>query len=260
MGCLDCVHSLRGLKFDLYMAQKSKAKHETNILVVEDEEDIAEVIAHFLEEVGYNVDIAYDGQQALRKTSPETDLVLLDVMLPKVDGFEVCQQLRSKVETEAIPIIFLTAKAEDSDQIRGLMLGGDDYLTKPVTMEILLARIRASLRRAQIGEVETITTKGLTIYVNEYRAKLRGIDLGLTLTEFELLSFLVRHPRQAYRRKELLDLIWLDSKMVTERTVDTHMKNLREKLGSFAKYIETVRGIGYCFSDAISESGKNEER
>ena len=213
------------------MVQKSKAKHETNILIVEDEEDIAEVIAHFLGEVGYNVDIAYDGQQALKKAYPWTDLVLLDVMLPKIDGFEVCRRLRSKVETEEIPIIFLTAKAEDEDQIRGLMLGGDDYLTKPVSMEVLLARIQAGLRRAQIGEIETITTMGLTIYVNEYRAELHGIDLGLTLTELELLSFLIRHPRQTYRRKELLDILWPDSKMVTHRTVDTHMKNLREKLG-----------------------------
>ncbi len=240
------------------MVQKSKAKHETNILIVEDEEDIAEVIAHFLGEVGYNVDIAYDGQQALRKVHPWTDLVLLDVMLPKIDGFEVCQQLRSKVETEEIPIIFLTAKDEDEDQIRGLMLGGDDYLTKPVSMEVLLARIQAGLRRAQIGEAETITAMELTIFANEYRAELQGIDLGLTLTELELLSFLIRHPRQAYRRKELLDVIWPDSKMVTQRTVDTHMKNLREKLGGFAKYIETVRGVGYRFNDAIfHEEGNN---
>ncbi|MCY3595001.1 MAG: response regulator transcription factor [Bacteroidetes bacterium] len=238
------------------MVQKSKAKHEINILVVEDEEDIAEVIAHFLGDVGYNVDIAYDGQQALNKAHPWTDLILLDVMLPKIDGFEVCQQLRSKVETEKIPIIFLTAKDEDQDQVRGLMLGGDDYLTKPVSMEVLLARIRAGLRRAQIGEVETITIMGLTIYVNEYRAEFQGIDLGLTLTELELLSFLIRHPRQAHRRKELLDVIWPDSKMVTQRTVDTHMKNLREKLGSFARYIETVRGVGYRFNDAISYEGE----
>lgn len=239
------------------MVQKPKAKHETNILVVEDEEDIAEVIAHFLGEVGYNVDIAYDGQEALIKVQPWTDLVLLDVMLPKIDGFGVCRQLRSKAETEEIPIIFLTAKAEDEDQIRGLMLGGDDYLTKPVSMEVLLARIQAGLRRAQIGEVETITAMDLTIFINEYRAELRGVDLGLTLTELELLSFLIRHPRQAYRRKELLDIIWQDSKMVTQRTVDTHMKNLREKLGGFARYIETVRGVGYRFNDTIFHEERN---
>ncbi len=240
------------------MLQKSKPKHEINILVVEDEEDIAEVIAHFLGEVGYSVDVAYDGQQALRKIHPWTDLILLDVMLPKMDGFQVCQQLRSRDETEEIPIIFLTAKAEDEDQIRGLMLGGDDYLTKPVTMEVLLARIKANLRRAHIGEVETITNMGLTIYVNEYRAEFLGRDLGLTLTELELLSFLIRHPRQVYRRKELLDVLWQDSKMVTPRTVDTHMKNLREKLGSYAKHIETVRGIGYRFNDITTYEEENE--
>ncbi len=234
------------------MVQKSKEKYETNILIVEDEEDIAEVIAHFLGEIGYNIDIAYDGQQALKKAHPWTDLILLDVMLPKLDGFEVCQRLRSKSETEEIPIIFLTAKGEDEDHVRGLLLGGDDYLIKPVAMDVILARIQAALRRAHIREVETINIMGLTLFVNEFRAEYRGRDLGLTLTELELLSYLIRHPRQAYRREELLDVLWTDSKMVTQRTVDTHMKNLREKLGGFAKYIETVWGVGYCFNDTVS--------
>ncbi len=235
------------------MAKKTKEKHEVNILIVEDEADIAEIICHLLEKEGYTVDIAYDGQQALNQIRPWTDLVLLDVMLPELDGFEVCHQIRSKADTEEIPIIFLTAKAEDEDQVRGLMLGGDDYLTKPASMEVILARVKSALRRSQVSEIKTIITFGLTLYVNEYRAEYEGNDLGLTLTEFELLKFLIKHPRKAYRRKELLETIWKDSMMVTNRTVDAHMKNLREKLGEFAKYIETVRGVGYRFNDGSSE-------
>ena len=234
------------------MALKAKEKHEINILIVEDEEDIAEISRHFLENEGYTVDVAYDGQQALNKIRPWTDLVLLDVMLPKVSGFEVCQQIRARAETERIPIIFLTAKAEDEDQVRGLMLGGDDYLTKPTSMEVILARVQSALRRAQVSEIKTVTIFGLTLYVDEYRAEFQEKDLGLTLTEFQLLAFLIKHPRQAYRREELLGTLWKDALMVTPRTVDAHMKNLREKLGDFSKYIETVRGVGYRFNNGES--------
>ncbi len=240
------------------MPRKTKEKHEINILIVEDEEDIAEITRHFLEKAGYSVDVAYDGQQALSQIQPWTDLVILDVMLPKLDGFEVCQQLRSKAATEDIPIIFLTAKSEDEDHVRGLMLGGDDYLTKPTSMEVILARVQSALRRSQVSEIKTIEILGLTLYVDEYRAEFEGKDLGLTLTEFELLKFLIKHPRQAYHRKELLETIWKDSMMVTNRTVDAHMKNLREKLGDFAKYIQTVRGVGYRFNNESSTADGHE--
>lgn len=241
------------------MVQKAREKHEINILIVEDEEDIAEMIRHFIEKTGYNVDVAYDGQTALEKIQPWTDLVLLDVMLPKIDGFEVCRRIRKRADTEKIPIIFLTAKAEEQDQIAGLMLGGDDYLTKPASMEVVMARVGAALRRAQVSEVQTLSTLGLTLYVNEYRAELHGKDLDLTLTEFELLHYLVSHPRQAYRRQELLESIWKDALMVTERTVDAHMKNLREKLEDFSQHIETVRGIGYRFNDETAHAGSKSD-
>jgi DNA-binding response OmpR family regulator len=220
---------------------------EIKILVVDDEEDIVEVISHFLSQEGYQVEKAYDGEEALRKATPEIDLIVLDIMLPGLDGYEVCRRLRSRVETEHIPIIFLTAKIEEEDQVKGLMMGGDDYLTKPVALPILLARIKAVLRRAGVEESRTLQVKDLTIYEDEYRASLRGKDLGLTLTEFELLRYLVRHPRKAFTRQELLERIWKDAMMVTERTVDAHIKNLREKLGDFAKHIQTVRGVGYRF-------------
>ena len=168
-------------------------------------------------------------------------------MLPGLDGYEVCRRLRSRVETETIPIIFLSAKVEEEDQVKGLMLGGDSYLTKPVSPQVILANVKAILRRSGVEESRTLEVNGLTIYEDEYRASLDDKDLGLTLTEFELLRYLVRHPRKAFTRQQLLETIWKDAMMVTERTVDAHIKNLREKLGAFAEHIQTVRGVGYRF-------------
>jgi two-component system phosphate regulon response regulator PhoB len=223
-----------------------------NVLVVDDEEDVVEVVSHFLEEEGYRVDKAYDGEEALDKASSKTDLIVLDIMLPGLDGYEVCQRLRSRVETETIPIIFLSAKTEEDDQIKGLMMGGDDYLTKPVSPQVIVAHVKAVLRRFGVEESRTIQINDLTIYEDEYRAILDNKDLGLTLTEFELLRYLVRHPRKAFTRQQLLETIWQDAMMVTERTVDAHIKNLREKLGSFARHVQTVRGVGYRFVENVS--------
>ena len=223
-----------------------------NVLVVDDEEDVVEVVSHFLEQEGYSVDKAYDGEEALDKATPETDIIVLDIMLPGLDGYEVCERLRSRVETETIPIIFLSAKTEEEDQVRGLMMGADDYLTKPVSPQVIVAHVKAVLRRSGVEESKTIQVNNLTIYEDEYRAVLDEKDLGLTLTEFELLRYLVRHPRKAFTRQQLLETIWQDAMMVTERTVDAHIKNLREKLGDFAKHIQTVRGVGYRFVQHVS--------
>ncbi len=220
---------------------------EINLLVVDDEEDVAEVVGLFLEQEGFSVQKAHDGEEALEKATPDIDLIVLDIMLPGLDGYEVCRRLRSRVETETIPIIFLTAKSEEEDQIRGLMMGGDAYLVKPVSPQIIVANVKAVLRRSGIEESRTLQVRNLTIFEDEYRASLEGKDLGLTLTEFELLRYLVRHPRKAFTRQQLLETIWKDAMMVTERTVDAHIKNLREKLGDFAQHIQTVRGVGYRF-------------
>ncbi len=220
---------------------------DINILVVDDEEDVVEIISHFLSQEGFTVHKAYDGEEALSKATPDIDLIILDIMLPGLDGYEVCRRLRSRVETETIPIIFLSAKTEEEDQVKGLMVGGDAYLTKPVAPQVILANVKAVLRRSGIEESRTLQVKNLTIYEDEYRASLDGKDLGLTLTEFELLRYLVRHPRKAFTRQQLLETIWKDAMMVTERTVDAHIKNLREKLGDFARHIQTVRGVGYRF-------------
>ena len=220
---------------------------DIDVLVVDDETDVVEVVSHFLKEEGYTVHTAHDGEEALEKAAGDIDLIVLDIMLPGVDGYEVCRRLRSRVETETIPIIFLSAKTEEEDQIEGLMLGGDDYLTKPVSPQVLVAHVKAVLRRSGVEESNILEVDGLKIFEDEYRAELDGEDLGLTLTEFELLRYLVRHPRKAFTRQQLLETIWKDAMMVTERTVDAHIKNLREKLGDFAKHIQTVRGVGYRF-------------
>jgi two-component system phosphate regulon response regulator PhoB len=220
---------------------------DIDILVVDDEKDVVEIVSHFLKEEGYTVHTAHDGEEALDKVSSDIDLIVLDIMLPGVDGYEVCRKLRSRVETETVPIIFLSAKTEEEDQIEGLMLGGDDYLTKPVSPQVLVAHVKAVLRRSGVEESSILEVDDLKIYEDEYRAELSGEDLGLTLTEFELLRYLVRHPRKAFTRQQLLETIWKDAMMVTERTVDAHIKNLREKLGDFAKHIQTVRGVGYRF-------------
>ncbi len=229
------------------MATITSEPSEINILVVDDEEDVVEVVSHFLEREGYSVHRAYDGEEALEKITSEIDLILLDIMLPGLDGYEVCKRLRSRVETETIPIIFLTAKIEEEDQVKGLMLGADAYLTKPVSNRVITAQVKAVLRRSGVEESKTLQVDNLTIYEDEYRASLEGKDLGLTLTEFELVRYLVRHPRKAFTRQQLLETIWKDAMMVTERTVDAHIKNLREKLGPFARHIQTVRGVGYRF-------------
>jgi len=227
---------------------------DIDVLVVDDEKDVVEVVTHFLQEEGYTVHQAFDGEEALEKASPDIDIIVLDIMLPGVDGYEVCKRLRSRVETETIPIIFLSAKTEEEDQVEGLMLGADDYLTKPVSPQVLVAHVKAVLRRSGVEESSVVEVNDLTIYEDEYRAELSSEDLGLTLTEFELLRYLVRHPRKAFTRQQLLETIWKDAMMVTERTVDAHIKNLREKLGDFAKHIQTVRGVGYRFVEEVEST------
>ncbi len=232
---------------------KTSDPADINVLVVDDEEDVVEIVSHFLSQEGYHVEKAYDGEEALNKASQEIDLIVLDIMLPGLSGYEVCERLRSRAETETIPIIFLSAKIEEEDQVKGLMIGADDYLTKPVSPQVVVAHVKAVLRRSGIEESRIIQVNDLTIYEDEYRAVLDGKDLGLTLTEFELLRYLVRHPRKAFTRQQLLETIWKDAMMVTERTVDAHIKNLREKLGDFARHIQTVRGVGYRFVEDPSE-------
>lgn len=226
------------------------------ILVVEDDEDVAQMIAHFLRQEGYEVDVLYDGAEAWERIHPEYALIVLDVMLPGMDGFELCRRVREQAALKHIPILFLTARGEEEDQIRGLVeLGGDDYLVKPIRPAVLLAHVKAILRRHLQEEVAQVLRAGeLELHLAQLRATLRGRPIPLTNTEFQLLAYLMQHPRMAHSRDRILEQIWQEgAMMVTDRTVDAHIKNIREKLGDYARCIQTVRGVGYRFVDPSDE-------
>ncbi|MGI6604432.1 MAG: response regulator [bacterium] len=220
------------------------------ILVVDDEESILELLRYNLEKEGYSVLSVQDGAEAIEMAKREKpDLVLLDLMLPVVDGLEVCRRLR---QSSNVPILMLTAKREETDRIVGLELGADDYLTKPFGIRELLARVRAILRRTrgyeELGPSQRITVRGLVIDPERHEVIVRGKKVELTLKEFELLSFLARNPGRVFPREELLERLWDYEFLGDSRTLDVHIRHLREKIEvdpSNPIYIKTVRGVGY---------------
>ncbi len=222
------------------------------ILVVDDEESIRELLSVQLGKNGYEVLTAADGREALEKVS-EADLVLLDVMMPELDGFEVCRRLKADKDLMAIPVIMLTAKAEEIDKVLGLELGADDYISKPFSLRELLARIKAVLRRTSKNipqEEQILRVSSLTMDFHSYQASLQGKLLSLTPKEFELLKLLLTNPGRAFTRDELLERVWGYEYFGDTRTVDVHIRHLRVKLSDapdIAAGIETVRSIGYRF-------------
>ncbi|MGH2980316.1 MAG: response regulator [Solirubrobacterales bacterium] len=224
------------------------------ILLVDDEQPVQKLLSFPLEKEGYEVVPALDGQEALKRFENERfDLVVLDIMLPKVDGLEVCRRLRAK---SSVPIIMLTAKAEEIDKVLGLEIGADDYITKPFSMREFRSRVRAALRRAEMGQVngsdEPLDRGDLHIDLAKRTTELGGQPVQLTYVEFEILSVLARHPGRVYTRDMLLDRIWGDSAFRDQRTIDVHIRHLREKLERDPRnpeYLLTVRGVGYRFRD-----------
>ena len=227
------------------------------ILVVDDEKDIVDLIAYNLEKEGFAVLKAYDGEEALELVGLEKPrLVILDLMLPGIQGLEVCKFIRKNPETASLPIIMLTAKGEEIDKILGLEMGADDYITKPFSVRELTARVRAVLRRFEsqkdIDGKETFTFKRLHIDYNTYKVTIDNKEIDLSPTEFRLLKFLSQHPGRVYTRDQLLDHVWGDDAFVEPRTVDVHIRRLRvqiEKDSEKPEYILTVRGAGYKFTD-----------
>jgi two-component system phosphate regulon response regulator PhoB len=224
------------------------------LLLVEDDKALADVLAYNLQQAGYDVSVAYDGQAALHQARLSShDLIILDVMLPELDGIEVCRRLRSGPATRDVLILMLTAKAEELDQLVGFSVGADDYVTKPFSVKILLQRLKALLRRQEgLGdEREMIVSQGVVVDRQRHRATAGEHTLQLTKSEFALLEVLMRRQGRAFSRAELVDAALGDA-LVLERTIDVHVRALRKKLGPFASLIETVRGVGYRFRDPRS--------
>jgi len=227
------------------------------ILIVDDEKDIVDLVAYNLEKEGYGVLKALDGEKALALVrSKRPDLVLLDLMLPGIQGLEVCKRLRQDAETATVPIIMLTAKGEELDRVIGLEVGADDYITKPFGVKELVARIRAVLRRSAAGrqpeKPEIFEFKGLRIDMRSYEVTVDGRKVALSPTEFKLLRFLSQNPGRVYSRDQILDKVWGDESFVEPRTVDVHIRRLRSQIErdeSSPAYILTVRGVGYKFAD-----------
>jgi two-component system, OmpR family, phosphate regulon response regulator PhoB len=225
------------------------------ILVIEDERSLIEVLTYNLEREGFEVLVALDGQDGLRQAQLKIpDLIVLDLMLPLKPGLEVCRELRVGPRTRNTPIIMVTAKAEESDQLVGFATGADDYVTKPYSMKVLIQRIKKELRRAQAQEESPagalIGSQGVVIDRHSHRALFQDQELPLTPTEFRLLEVLIRQAGRAFTRYELMDAAIGEDAIVLERTIDVHIKSLRKKLGDAGELIETVRGVGYRFHDS----------
>lgn len=225
------------------------------ILIVDDEEDILELVAYNLAREGYRTVNATSGEDALHKSRAEMpDLIVLDLMLPGIDGLEVMKTLKEDSTTRDIPTVMLTAKGEEADIVSGLELGADDYITKPFSPRVLLARVRAVLRRKT--EVVQPTSSAfrihdLEIHQGRRSVSIEGISVDLTFTEFEIFSFLAARPGWVFTRSQIVDAVRGDSYPVTDRSVDVQIVGLRKKLGSCGRYIETVRGVGYRFKENL---------
>ena len=221
------------------------------ILVVEDEPDILDLVSYNLKQAGFDVVPVETGEEALDVAARESlALVVLDLMLPGIDGLEVCRLLKQRAESKGVPVLMLTARTEEVDRIVGLELGADDYLVKPFSPRELVLRIRAILRRAHSGEVEEderIQAGPLQIHPIGHRAQVAGEYVELTATEFRLLLTLAQRRGRVQSREELLNVVWGYEYSGYRRTVDTHVRRLREKIGEAAEMVETVRGVGYRF-------------
>ena len=232
------------------------------VLIVEDEEDIRELVSYHLLKDGYQVASVSSGEEALAVAETQIpDLILLDVMLPGIDGFSVCQRLRASPKTAEVAVMMLTAKSEEADIVRGLNQGATDYITKPFSPRVLLARVRAALRRQQAvatpeleeieeeGEEEVIHIHELVIHPGRHEVRVNGTPVSLSSTEFRVLHYIAGRPGWVFSRQQILNGVHGDNYAITDRAVDVQIVGLRKKLGEAGKYIETVRGVGYRFRE-----------
>jgi two-component system alkaline phosphatase synthesis response regulator PhoP len=223
------------------------------VMVVEDDEDILELLRYNLTKEGYRVTAVTSGEAALKALAAEVpDLILLDLMLPELDGLEVCRRLKQQAATASVPLIMVTAKGEEADIVTGLELGADDYITKPFSPRVLLARIRSVLRRRRqvpAPQDTPLTIHGLTIHPGRHEVLVEGRPLDLTATEFRLLQVLAKKPGWVFTRNQIIRLVHGDDYPASDRSVDVQVVSLRKKLGPYGKFLETVRGVGYRWQD-----------
>lgn len=229
-----------------------KVKNGIKVLVIEDEKALVDALVYNLDREGYEVTVAHEGQDGLRKAQAIPDIILLDIMLPGINGIEILRELRGNEKTKSIPVIVVSAKSEETDQVVGFSMGADDYVTKPFSVKILLQRIKALQRRSEVpadeSTVELIEHKQVKVDMVRHKAFVLDQELDLTPTEFRLLECLLRSPGRAFSRQHLMDSAIGEGAIVLERTIDVHIKTLRKKLGAM-DMIETVRGLGYRFKE-----------
>lgn len=223
---------------------------KSKILLVDDEKDIVEFLEYNLIQEGFEVITAYDGIGALRKLNDKPDLIILDIMMPNIDGYEVCKRIRENKAYSEIPVIFLTAKGAEADEIKGLELGASDFIKKPISPKKLIARVNSNLRKSSKEEksLPTIIKIGpLEIDREQYTVYIDKIETVFPRKEFELLYFLANNPGKVFNRDSLLKTVWGIDVYVVDRTVDVHIRKIREKLDNFSDLIETIKGVGYRF-------------
>lgn len=234
----------------LFITQYLDTMNE-KILVVDDERDICEILQFNLASEGYDVDVAYSAEEAMRKLTGEHSLILLDVMMGGMSGYQMAEKLRR--DDHRVPIIFLTAKDTENDMLTGFSVGGDDYISKPFSLKEVMARVKAVLKRAaqeakQAGEEDKLTVGEITIDFQGKELRLKDEVIPLTRTEFEIIKLLASNPSRIFSREDIIDRIWKDAPYVTERTVDVHITRLRKKLGEKAHLIMSRPGYGYRFN------------
>lgn len=222
------------------------------ILLVDDEPDIVEFLEYNLIQEGFDVIKAYDGMEAIEKLSENPDLIILDVLMPKLDGYQTCKKIRENDQFKDTPVLFLTAKTSEVDEITGLNLGADDYVQKPISPKKLVARVKSNLRRITTlapSKANKIKIGPLRIDRERYTVHLDGESLILPKKEFEILAYLASQPGKVFIREKILSDVWGSDIFVVERTVDVHVRKIREKLGEYADLIETIKGVGYRFKN-----------
>ena len=222
---------------------------QKKILVVDDEQDLCEILLYNLRAAGFEAEAAYSGEMAMEKDPRQYDLLILDVMMPGMSGFDLAERLRNEPATSKLPIIFLTAKDTEDDTLQGFGLGADDYVTKPFSVREVVARVKAVLARSQSDkQVEsTLSFEGLVLDLNKKTTTVDGESVNLTKTEFELLGLFLRHRGQVFSRQQIFDAVWPENVIVSDRTVDVNITRMRKKIGKYGSFIISRQGFGYVF-------------